>query len=106
MGSSDLRINDGLDLTRATSSDVGNGPASFLSNALFGRGKKRKQGRKRTRSDNNLSLEVITGDNVSDGSQGRGLDRRGVVHQQVDQSPADAALDNGLDLVVGTVRQI
>lgn len=99
----DSRIDNGLNLTRAASGDVGDGPTSFLSDTLLGRGEKREQGRERTRGDNNLGLEIVTGHNVSDGSQGRGLDRRRVVHQQVDQPSADAALDNGLDLVVGTV---
>lgn len=93
-------------MTRATGSDVGDGPTSFLSDTLLGRRQQSQQSGKGTGSDNNLSLEIVTGDNVSDGSKSGSLNRCRVVHQKVDQSPANAAFDDCLNLVVCSVRQV
>lgn len=102
----DSRIDDGLDLTRTAGSDVGDGPTGFLSDSLLGRRQQSQQGRKGAGSDNDLSLKIVTGNDVSDGSKSGSLNRCRVVHQQVYQSPANAAFDDSLDLVVCSVRQV
>jgi hypothetical protein len=88
------RINDSLDLCRRSSSDVGDGPARFLPDAILRRGQKAEESGKCSRGDNNLGLKVVTSNNVSDRSQSGGLDRGGrvpevrfaVVHTHIKRS--------------------
>jgi len=65
-GRNDVGIDDGLNLLRRSSGDVGNGPASFLANTFFGGREEGEKCRKSSGSENDLSLEVVTGDDVSD----------------------------------------
>ena len=56
--------------------------------------------------DDDLGLDVITGHDVPHGPEGGADDRLLVVHQELHYSPADAAVYDGLDLVVGSVTQV
>lgn len=75
----DSRIDDSLNLHGRSSSNVGNGPTSFLPDSILRRGQQAKQSWEGARRDDNLGLEIITGDNVTDRSKSRGLDRGRVV---------------------------
>ena len=56
--------------------------------------------------DDDLGLDVVTCHDVPHRSQGGADDRLLVVHEELDYPPADAAVDNCLDLVVGSVTEI
>lgn len=102
----DVGIDNGLDLGRVAGGNVGDGPASLLADTVLGGAEQRKKAGQSTAVDDDLGLDIVTGDNVSDGAQRRGLDRGGSVHEQLHESAGDAGLDNGLDLVVGPIRQV
>jgi hypothetical protein len=67
-------IDHRLDLIGITGSDVGNGPASLLSDGLFGTGKKTEKGREGAAIDDDLSLNIVASDDVANRSKCRGLD--------------------------------
>jgi hypothetical protein len=105
-GSNDASVDDCLDLAGVASSDVGDGPASFLADTILGGAQEGEQSRKRAAVDDHLGLDVITSDNVTHGTEGGGLDRGRSVHKELHQATGDTGLNNGLDLVVGTIRQV
>jgi hypothetical protein len=73
------RVNDSLNLHWGTSRDVGDGPTGLFSDAIFGRRQETQKGGKRSRRDDDLSLQIIAGHDVSDRSKSGGLhSRRGV----------------------------
>ena len=102
----DVRINDGLDLHRRTGSDVGDGPASLLADAIFRRGEKAEKSGQGAGGDDDLGLEIVTGDDVTDAAKSRGLNSSRGVHKEVDETTADSGLDDCLDLVVRAVREV
>jgi len=59
--------------------DVGDSPASLLLDTLLGGGEKGEKGRESSRSDDHLSLKVVSGNDVSNGSKSRSLDGGRVV---------------------------
>jgi hypothetical protein len=74
-----LRIDDSLNLHGGAGSDVGDGPASLLSDTVLGRGEQAEQSGESAGRNDDLGLEVIASDDVTDGSQSGGLDgSRGV----------------------------
>ena len=54
-------VNDSLDLDAVASGDVGDGPASLLANAILSRAQQGEQSGEGTTVDNDLGLNVITG---------------------------------------------
>lgn len=99
-------IDDSLDLRRVTGSDVGNGPAGFLANAILGRAQKRQEAWKSAAVDDDLGLDIIASDNVANGSKSGGLNGGGCVQEKLDESAGNTGFDNGLDLVVGAIREV
>jgi len=99
-------VDDGLDLRGVASGHVGDGPARLLADTILSGAQQRKQSGERSAVDDNLGLDVVTGDNVADGSEGGSLDGSGGVHQQLHETAGDAGLDHGLDLVVGAIREV
>ena len=99
-------IDHSLNLRRVASGNVGDGPASLFANTILGRAEQRQKAWQSTTVDDDLGLDVVTSDDVTNGSQSRGLDRCGSVHKEFHQSAGDASLDDSLDLVVGTVREV
>ena len=67
-GRDEIRINDRLDLITVASGDIRNSPAGFFSNCLLGAGEKAQESRKSTAVDYNLSLNIVSGDNITDRS--------------------------------------
>ena len=59
-------IDNRLDLITISCGDVGYCPACFLSNCFFGAGEKTQQRRKSTTVDNDLSLDIVSSDDVTD----------------------------------------
>lgn len=102
----DVGINDGLDLRRVASSDVGNGPAGFLADTILSRAQERQQARESTAVNDDLGLSIVASDNVANRAQSRGLNRGGSVEQKLNESAGDASLDNSLNLLVGTIRKV
>jgi hypothetical protein len=51
-------------------------------------------------------LNVIARDDVTDGPEGGRLYGSRGVHQQLNEPTRDASFDDGLDLIVGTVREV
>lgn len=78
-GRDDVGVDDGLNLRRRTSGDVGDGPARFFADPFFGRGEEREESGEGTGSEDNLGLHVVPGDDVADRTESRRLDRGGVV---------------------------
>ena len=68
-----IGINDGLDLGRVTGSDIGNGPASLLSNSVLPGAQEREKGRKSATVDDDLGLDIIASNNVANRSKSWGL---------------------------------
>lgn len=99
-------IDDSLDLRRVTGSDVGNGPAGFLANAILGRAQKRQEAWESAAVDDDLGLDIVASNNVTNGSKSGGLNGSGCVQEKLDESAGDTGFDNGLDLVVGAIREI
>ena len=56
--------------------------------------------------DNDLGLDIVSSDNVAHSPEGGADDRLLVVHQELHYSPADPAVYDGLDLVIGSVAQV
>jgi hypothetical protein len=102
----DASVNDSLDLARVTSGNVGDGPAGLLTDAILGGAQEREQGGERATVDDDLGLDVVTGDNVTHGTESRSLNGGGSVHEELHQAAGDTGLNNGLNLVVGAIRQI
>ena len=105
-GSNDAGVDNRLNLAGVTSSDVGDGPASFLADTILGGAQEGEQSRKRATVDDHLGLDVITSDNVTHGTESGGLDRGRSVHEELHQATGDTGLNNGLNLVVGTIGQV
>lgn len=99
-------VNDGLDLVRRAGSDVGDGPACLLADAVLGRGEQAKESGEGTRGDDHLGLEVVTSDNVTNGTKGWGLNGSRWVEKEVHKATADTAVNDGLDLVVDAVGKV
>lgn len=85
---------------------VGDSPARLLADTLLGAREELQKRRKRSRGNDNLGLEVVSGDNVADRAEGRGLNRRRLVVEEVDEPAADTRFNDGLDLVVGAVGEV
>lgn len=102
----EVGINDRLDLGGGTSGDVGDRPAGFLPDPVFGRREKRKESGQGTRRNNDLGLEIVAGHDIADGSQGGCLDGCRRVHEELHQSATDTRLNDGLDLVVGSIGKV
>jgi len=75
----DVGVDDGLDLLRRSSGDVRDGPASFLADTFFGRREEGEKSGESSGSENDLSLEVVTGNDVTDGSKSGSLNGGRVV---------------------------
>lgn len=105
-GRDEVAVNDGLDLVRVAGGNVGNSPAGLLADRVLGRGKETKERGQGTRVDDELSLDIVTSDNVSHRSEGGGLNSGRRVAQKVNKTAGETSLDNGLDLFVGTVREV
>ena len=99
-------VNDRLDLGRVSSSDVADGPASLLANTILVGAQQGQEARKGTAVDDNLGLNIISSDNVTDGTKRGGLDGGGGVHQKLNKTPGNASFNNGLDLVIRTIREV
>ena len=102
----DVVVDNGLDLVLVAGGDVGDGPACLLANTLLGGGEEGEEAGEGIVVDDELCLEVITRHDVANGTEGRSLDSRRRVEQELDEAAADASLDDGLDLLVGAVRKI
>jgi len=96
-------VNDSLDLSGVASSNVADGPASLLADAILSGAQKGEQSGKSTAVDDDLGLDVVSSDDVANGTEGGSLDRGRCVHEQLDKAAGNVSLDDGLDLVVGTV---
>jgi hypothetical protein len=86
--------------------DVTDRPASFLANTLLWTAEKREQTGERVVVDDELRLQVVARDNVAHGSKRRRLDRWTRIEQQLHQATADTGFNDGLNLLVRTVRQV
>mmetsp|Transcript_68666 Transcript_68666/g.183284 ORF Transcript_68666/g.183284 Transcript_68666/m.183284 type:complete len:288 (+) Transcript_68666:199-1062(+) len=105
-GRNDVVVNHSLKLIPAARCDVGNGPAGLLSDALAVAGKEGKEARQDRAVDDKLSLVVITSDDIANSPQCRSLDLRRLVHQQLNQPSAHTRINDGLDLLIGAVREV
>ena len=56
--------------------------------------------------DDELRLQVIAGDNVSNGAQGGSLHGRGGIEEEINETTSDGCFNDGLDLLVGSVREV
>ena len=65
-----------------------------------------QQAGQRAAVDDDLRLQIIPRHDVPNSAQRRGLDRRGRVAEQLDESADHAGLDHGLDLVIGAVGEV
>ena len=54
----------------------------------------------------NPVVACLVGDDISDGAESRRLDGRGRIQRQFDEATTDSALNDGLNLFVGAVRQV
>jgi hypothetical protein len=77
-------VDHGLDLLCGPSGDVGDGPTSFLANVFLWVVQQPQQGRQGIQIQNELSLCVISSDDVPNGAQGWGLDCGGRAAEQFD----------------------
>lgn len=102
----DVSIDDSLDLGGVAGGDVGDGPAGLLADSILSGAQKRQQGRERAAVDDDLGLDVVTSHDVTNRTQGGGLDRGGSVHEQLYKTAGDASLNDGLNLVVGAIREV
>mmetsp|Transcript_17402 Transcript_17402/g.43072 ORF Transcript_17402/g.43072 Transcript_17402/m.43072 type:complete len:314 (-) Transcript_17402:912-1853(-) len=106
-GRDDVVLHDGLDLVLVPGSDVRDGPARLLLDALLVLCREqRQQRRQRAAVDDDLGLVVVTGYDVAHRAQRRDEHGRVLGAQQLHQPPAHAGLDDRLDLVVGAVGQV
>ena len=60
------RVNDRLNLQWRPGGDVGNGPAGLLSDTVLGRGEQAKQSWQGAGRNDDLSLQIVTSDDVTD----------------------------------------
>ena len=118
--SDDSRINNGLDLQGRSGGYVGNGPAGLLSDTILGRRQQAKKSGQSSRGDDDLGLEIVTSDDVADGSKSWGLHSGRWVpimsevrcnlyfysHEQVHKSSAYTTLNDSLNLVVGSIGKV
>mmetsp|Transcript_2588 Transcript_2588/g.5029 ORF Transcript_2588/g.5029 Transcript_2588/m.5029 type:complete len:202 (+) Transcript_2588:857-1462(+) len=91
-------INYSLDLLLATSSDVGDRPACLLADALALVRKKGKQLSECPAAHDDLSLDVITSNDVSDGAKRRSLDCNLFMHQKLDAASRYSCFNDRLDV--------
>lgn len=102
----DVCIDDSLDLRRVSSGDVGDGPAGLFPDTILSGAEKGKQGRECAAVNDDLGLNVVTGDNVTNGSKGGCLHGGRGVHQQLHEAPGNTGLYDSLDLVICAIRKI
>lgn len=69
-------------------------PASLLTNALLLARQQGQQTRQSREVDDDLCLQVIPSHDVPDRPQRRRLHRRGVVHEELNQTAANTRLDH------------
>lgn len=82
-GRDNVGIDDGLNLLRTSSSDIRDSPTCLLSDSFLGRPEEGKKCRESSRSQNDLGLQVISGDNVTDRTKSRSLNSGGMVPMDV-----------------------
>mmetsp|Transcript_2250 Transcript_2250/g.3525 ORF Transcript_2250/g.3525 Transcript_2250/m.3525 type:complete len:493 (-) Transcript_2250:130-1608(-) len=99
-------LNHSLNLVLVSSSDVRDGPARFLANTLLRITQKSKKTWEGIGIDNKLRLQVVTGNNVSNRSQGWGLDSWRWIEEELHQSSGDTRFQDGLNLFVRTIREV
>ena len=113
----EIGINDGLYLIAVSSGDIGYRPTSLFSDRFSRAGKKAQEGWKGSAVDNDLGLDIITRHDVTDRTKSWGLNlssdkiKDGLhcrlrMHKQLDKSPRNARLNNSLDLLIGTIREV
>lgn len=102
----DVGVNNRLDLSRVSSGNVADGPASLLADAILVGAQKRQEAGKGTAVNDNLGLNIVSRHDVADGPKRGRLNRRGSVHEELNKTPGNASLDNRLDLVVGSIREV
>lgn len=102
----DVGVNNRLDLSRVAGRDVGDGPAGLLANAVLVGAQQRQKAGQSAAVDDDLGLNVVAGDYVADGAKCWGLNRGRGVHEELHKTAGDASLNDGLDLVIGTVGEI
>ena len=78
----------------------------LFSDGLLRSGEELEQAGQRPAVDDDLGLDVVSGDDVADRPQRRADHTLLVVHQQLHDPPAHAAVYHSLDLVVGAVREV
>ena len=105
-GGDDISIDNRLNLRRVAGSNVGNRPASLLADTILGGAQQREQARECATVDDDLGLNIIASDDISNRAQSWGLDRGRSMHEQFHETTRDPCLDNGLDLIIGTVGEI
>ena len=55
---------------------------------------------------NNLGLDIVSGNDVAHSPEGGADDRLLVVHEELHNPPAHAAVNHRLDLVIGPVTEV
>ena len=81
-------------------------PLYLLPDRLLGGGEELEETGQGSTVDDDLGLDVVPRHDVADGPEGGADDRLLVVHEELHYSPADPAVNDGLDLVVRTVTQV
>ena len=81
-------------------------PLYLLPNRLLGGGEELEETGQGSTVDDDLGLDVVPRHDVADGPEGGADDRLLVVHEELHYSPADPAVNDGLDLVIRTVTQV
>ena len=84
-------------------------PTGFLANGLLRIDQQREQTLENASVHDDLRLNIITSDDVSDRAQSRRLHVRRLVHQQLDKTTSNTSLDDRLDLLIlraGIIRHV
>jgi hypothetical protein len=102
-GLNQTSINSLLDLRGSTGQNVGDSPASFLANTRLGVVEERKEGGESSRVNNLGCGLVISGHQVTDGTESRDEEVKLVRHEEGNQTSADASLSDSLLLLVLSV---
>lgn len=102
----DVCINDSLDLSGVASGDVGNSPAGLLADSVLARAQEREESWQGTAINDDLCLDIITSNNITDRSQSRGLDGGRCMHEQLDKATRDTGFDDSLDLIVRAIGEV
>ena len=100
------RVLKAFQLCQKSSLDVGEGIASLLADALAVVGQESCEARQGPGVDNGLHLRFLTRDNVAHRPQRGVLDLGRLVHEQLHEAGTHARVDDRLDLVVGSVREV